>query len=110
MVKRDELLIKYINKHYNELLETLQYAKDFNMFTQKSILNKAIKLDLLQIGENINHLSDEAKLQLKKEDLSGVIAVRNQVAHGYVRVDDESIWDTINNDLPRLMSQVNSIR
>ena len=110
MVRRDVILIRYIKKHYSELVEELKLIPDYDAFCNNKVVNKAIKLDLLQIGENVNHLSDNAKLQIKKSDLSGVIALRNQVAHGYVQLDEESIWSTLNNDLPRLMEGINNIK
>lgn len=110
MKERDKQLIRYINKHYSELLEELKLAKNFDGFCSNKPVNKAIKLDLLQIGENFNHLTDESKLKLSKKDLSGIINVRNHVAHGYVTIEEETIWITIIEDLPRLIEQVNSIK
>lgn len=110
MNKRDIVLIKYINKHYSELLEELKEVNGFNEFCNSRLINKAIKMDILQIGENINHLSEKAKLQINKKDLVGVIDFRNQVAHGYVSLKEEVIWETIQKDLPRIMLQVNSIK
>ena len=110
MKERDKQLIRYINKHYSELVDELKLVKDFEEFCSNKPVNKAIKLDLLQIGENINHLTDESKLQLNKKDLLGVIRVRNHVAHGYVTIEEETIWSTISEDLPKLIEQVNSIK
>lgn len=109
MKERDKQLIRYINKHYSELVDELKLVPTFDEFVSNKPVNKAIKLDLLQIGENVNHLTDESKLQLNKADLAGVIRVRNHVAHGYVSVDEKSIWSTICGDLSRLIKQINSI-
>ena len=110
MKEHDKQLIYYINKHYSELVEELKLVPSFEEFNSKKAVNKAIKLDLLQIGENINQLTDESKLQLNRDDLVGVIRIRNHVAHGYVSISEETIWTTIQNDLPRLIEQVNSIK
>ena len=91
MKDRDKQLIRYINKHYSELVDELKLVKNYEDFCLNKPVNKAIKLDLLQIGENFNHLTDESKLQLKKADLSGIINVRNHVAHGYVTIEEETI-------------------
>ena len=110
MIERDKLLIKYVNKHYSELLEELKAITSFEEFCQNKLINKAIKMDILQIGENINHLSDKAKLQINKKDLIGVIDFRNQVAHGYISLKEDVIWKTIQEDLPRIMLQINSFK
>ena len=110
MNKRDKVLIKYINKHYSELLEELKMLPDYESFCNNMPISKAIKMDILQIGENINHLTPETRLQINRKDLVGVIDFRNQIAHGYVFLNNAIIWRTIQEDLPRIMQQVNSIK
>ena len=110
MNARDQQIVRSIQEHHNELNQELSLIKDFSDFEANKVINKAIKMDLLQIGENVNHLSEESQLQLAKGDLRGIIDIRNQVAHGYVTIKDETIWNTIQNDLPRLMQQINSLK
>ena len=110
MNERDLQIINAIMRHYFELQSELSQLKDFDSFCENKLLNKAIKLDLLQIGENVNHLSKEAQAQISKRDLVGVIDVRNQVAHGYVKLKDDKIWNTINYDLPNLIKQIQNIK
>ena len=110
MIKRDIVLIKYIKKHYSELLEELNTLKGFEDFCENMVVSKAIKMDILQIGENINHLSQGAKAQIDKKDLTGVIDFRNQVAHGYITLSNVIIWTTIKRDLPRIMQQIELIK
>ena len=66
-------------------------------------------MDLFQIGEHINNLSDETKAKLSAHDLRGVINIRNFIGHGYVVLDDEIIWDSIRNDCPRLIEALQKI-
>ena len=67
-------------------------------------------MDLLQIGENVNHFTEEIQVQLNKKDFIGIIDIRNQVTHGYVQIKEELIWNTIQKDIPRLMEQINSLQ
>ena len=110
MNARDQQIVHSIQEHHKELNQELSLIKDLSDFEANKVINKAIKMDLLQIGENVNHLSEESQLQLSKGDLRGIIDIRNQVAHGYVTIKDETIWNTIQNDLPRLMQQINSLK
>ena len=109
MNTRDKFLVKHIKIHYSELVSESRDIQNFEDFCNNKVLNKAIKLDLLQIGENINHLSDETKLKLNKRDLIGIVDIRNQVAHGYVFLKDKIIWSIITDDLPRLMEQIEKL-
>ena len=110
MNKRDEQIIRHINTHFDELLEEAKQLNSFDEFAKGGVLAKAIKMDILQIGENINALSEEAKAQLNPKDLRGVADVKNHIAHGYISVDDQVIWDVILKRLPELINQINSIK
>ena len=110
MNERDKQLINAILKHYGELLEELENIHTLEEFVEQRTQSKAIKLDLLQIGENVNHLSEESKLQLLKRDLVGIIDIRNQVAHGYITLEDNTIWETLHVDLPVLIEQIKNIQ
>ena len=109
MNERDIQLIEHINRHYQELLEEVTDVQSFELFAEGGITTKAIKMDILQIAENINCLSDESSSQLDPADLRGIIGVRNRIVHGYVTVDDEIIWKVIQNRLPKLIEDINKI-
>lgn len=47
---------------------------------------KAIKMDIVQIGEHCNALSHETQNKIQKFDLKGVINLRNFIARGYTRL------------------------
>ena len=107
---RDQQLVNSIKVHHKELLEELSLINGFEEFIANKIVNKALKMDLLQIGENVNHFSEDVQKQLDKRDFIGIIDIRNQVAHGYVKVKEDIIWNTIQNDIPRLMKQINNLK
>ena len=110
MNERDLQTIKHINKHYEELLEEAKIIDSLEQFKQEKILAKAIKMDILQIAENVNCLTEEAAKRINPKDLRGIIDVRNHIAHGYIYVDDEIIWNVIKNGLPRLIDEINMLK
>lgn len=110
MNERDQQLIKYINKHYKELVDEISAVATFEEFAKGGILTKAIKMDILQIAENINCFSDETARLLNAKDLRGIIDVRNHIAHGYITVDDQIVWKAITNKLPILIEEINKIQ
>ena len=109
MNERDLQLIKYINKHYKELSEEVNAVSCFEEFAKGGVLTKAIKMDILQIAENINSFTEETTKRLNAKDLRGIIDVRNHIAHGYITVDDEIIWNVISKRLPQLIQDINSL-
>lgn len=107
MNERDEQLRKYINKHYQELVDEVEEIGSFDEFVKGGVLAKAIKMDILQIAENINCFSDETSSKLDAKDLRGIVDVRNHIAHGYITVDDEIVWNAICQRLPKLIEEIN---
>ena len=41
--------------------------------------------------------------EIRLEEMRGI---RNRIAHGYVLIDQERVWDTVQEDLPVLIEQV----
>ena len=110
MNDRDAQLVRHIKEHHKELQYELSLINGFEEYLTNKIINKAIKMDLLQIGENVNHFTEEIQVQLNKKDFIGIIDIRNQVTHGYVQIKEELIWNTIQKDIPRLMAQIYSLK
>jgi len=111
MKETDKQLIEHIEKHFEELKEELLSINDsLDIFQSNYIYNKAIKMDLLQIGENVNSLSADTIELLNKNDVKGIIDIRNFIVHGYVVVKDKIIWEAIHNDLPRMIKKLKEVK
>ena len=109
MNERDIQCIEHINRHYQDLVEEVKTVSTFEEFAKGGVLAKAIKMDILQIAENINSLTEEVSVKLSPKDLRGIADVRNHIVHGYVYVDDTIIWYVIQDCLPKLINDINSI-
>lgn len=109
MNKRDIICCKYVLKHYDELTEQFNKIIDYDSFSKNIVVKKAIVLDFIQIGENINKLSDEVKEKINKIDLRGVIDFRNRLVHGYGNIDYKIVYSTIKKSLPGLIDQIKEL-
>ncbi len=58
------------------------------------------------IGEPARHLSPEVRNQLPKVPWHLIMAMRNILMHNYDDVNLNLVWDTIQDDLPLLLSSV----
>ena len=58
---------------------------------------------VLQIGELSNHLTEDFR-QATADDIpwKQIRGLRNVVAHEYGNIDEESLWETITEDIPAL--------
>ena len=107
MTEKDKQVYSFVLKHFNELSDAVDgIDDDFETFDTNLIYQKAIKMDLLQIGELFNTFSDEVKSQFNNRDIRGIIDVRNYIAHGYIVLNNRTVWKDIHDDLPRLIAQL----
>ena len=60
------------------------------------------------IGEAASHLSIETKAKFLEINWKGVIGMRQILAHVYVRIDSEILWQTVSKDVPILISTLTS--
>lgn len=83
-----------------EALVRLHFSK--NEYDRDYLLQDAIKMNLFQIGELANKVSDEAKRKLSNIPWIQIIATRNIIAHAYQKVSEDILWDTCTKDVPVL--------
>ena len=101
----DKERLDHIFRHYNELSYELSKKKEID----EEYLNKAIYMDIFQIGEHVNHLSDDIKEKLDHNDVRGVVSIRNYIGHGYTVLKEKFINEVLNIHLPRLVEQLKKL-
>jgi uncharacterized protein with HEPN domain len=79
------------------------------VFKQDSVYKNATALCVLQIGELTTHLTNDFKQSYTGIPWTQIKALRNVVAHNYGKIDDESLWETITSDIPKLKDYCSSI-
>jgi len=79
-------------------------------FSANKMLRFAVIKNLEIIGEASNLLSDELKDKYPEIDWKSIIGLRNFLVHGYYQISDKIIWNSIQEDLPRFLSQITSIK
>ena len=74
------------------------------------ILKPAIRMQIISIAEQFNKLKDENEFELlskiDKNDLKGINAVRNFIAHDYDSVDDEILEIVLRVHIPKIKLQI----
>ena len=55
-----------------------------------------------QIGEEAGKLSSEFKQAHSEMDWRAIVNFRNHIAHAYVGVIPDVLWDTVQSDIPEL--------
>lgn len=81
-----------------------KYQKDYR---NDRLLKQAVERNFEIIGEAIGRLSRESPDTARQiGEHERIIAFRNILIHGYDLVDDDLVWDTIEEKVPILVSDV----
>ena len=88
----------------------LDSADDFHRDDEGRDRLDAICMTLIAVGEALKQIDrqTEGKLLARypQVDWTGVIGVRNVIAHGYFDIDVEQVYDICITDIPRLIETV----
>ena len=107
MKKRLELII--------EKIEDIEYFvsqknNKIMLALEDRTLKPAIRMQIIPIAEQFNKLKEENEFELlskiDKDDLRGLNAVRNFIAHDYDSVDDEILETVLRIHIPKLKIQI----
>lgn len=84
-------------------------------FDQERFLNSGITYDatlrnLELIGEAATHIPQEVREQFSQIQWRLIIATRNKLIHGYLGIDDDTLWSIIQTDIPELLNQLQQIK
>ena len=74
------------------------------------VVHDAVERNFIVIGEAMAQLSKHAPhLAERISEHPLIVGFRNVVVHGYYLVEHESVWGTIQSDLPRLLDEVEAL-
>ena len=102
---RDSILLERILESA-ETAENYLVGFQYNTFSNDKRTYDAVLMQLVNIGEMVNRLSPEFVEKNKELPWHQIIAMRNQITHGYFQIKTEVIWKTVKEDLPLLKKQI----
>ena len=101
--------------HVETLVEELHFIertlvnKDRDTFLSDEVLQHAVTMSLITIGECANRLSDEFKHRYSQIEWIKIVATRNIAAHAYGQLNMEQIWQAVQVDIPMLKKTLGAI-
>jgi len=93
----------------NECIENVEFILDENSLKvtqaiENKIIKPAIRMNIVRIAEQFSKLKENNEFKIlenfSSNDLKGISAVRNYIAHDYDSTDDNIIEDVIRYNLP----------
>jgi len=98
MIKFAENVISYTN------------GFDQTRFENSGITYDATIRNLELIGEAATHIPQHIREEYPGIMWRMIIATRNQLIHGYLGIDNDTLWSIIQADVPELLIQLQKIR
>jgi uncharacterized protein with HEPN domain len=93
-----------INQAIQRILEKLPADKD--EFTKSDLLQVWIPSHIQIIGEAANGISQESRKKHQDIPWKDIIAMRHLLVHQYFGIDLDEVWNTTQQDLPRLKKEI----
>ena len=78
----------------------------FREFERNRMAQLAILKSVEVVGEAASRVSSECRESHPEIPWSGIVGMRNRLVHGYFEVNLVRVWDTLHQDIPRLIAQL----
>lgn len=99
-MKQDDIYLRSILDAINQIND---YTKGgYEEFINNQMIQDAVVLRLLNIGEAVKHLDTELTTSRPDIPWKRIAGMRNFMIHEYLEVDYEIVWGVIQHDLPDL--------
>ena len=93
-----------------ENIRNFVQARSFEEYRDDIVIRSAVERQFEIVGEALARISRcDPELAARIPNLRDIVDFRNIIAHGYDVVDDEIVWDIIENHLPALIRNCRAI-
>ena len=102
----------YINDMREFAHKVLLYTEGFDQqrFVTSGLNYDATLRNLEPIGEAANQIPEAIRVTMPQIQWRQIIAVRNRVAHGYLGLDNDTLWSIIREDIPVLIAELEKLK
>lgn len=105
-IRDEDVLVRILELCDRITAARARYGDDPEAFDADPDYQDVVCMNLFQIGEISHSLSDEVKEELSELPWPQIYGIRNIIAHAYVIVQRERIWNTIIEDIPAMRRTV----
>jgi len=109
MTQRDDLV--YIGHMLDTAKKATSFIKDLTRkdFDNSELLRLSLAHLLQIIGEAARRVSPDFRAVYPGIPWKAVVGMRSKVVHDYLDIDEDVVWDTVKNDLPFLILELEKI-
>ena len=109
MSRKDRGSLLAILDSINRILEYVKGIASAKEYFQSQIVFDATLMNFINIGEMANRISPDLKAKYAEVNWQKMKEFRNLVAHDYLGVDAEEVWQIIKDDLRPLENSIKKI-
>lgn len=85
------------------------YDMDYEAFKSDDKSIRAVEMNFIIIGEAASQITQDIEEKYPTIPWNLMRAMRNRIVHAYFNVDEKLMWDTIQNDLPPLIPELEKL-
>lgn len=104
-------ILVYLDDIQESCKKVLRYTRDMNhkQFIQDDKTYDAVVRNLEIIGEAVKHVPENFRHRYPDVEWRKIAGLRDIVAHVYFGINDEIVWDVVENKIPQLLEQISGI-
>jgi uncharacterized protein with HEPN domain len=109
MTQHDDIVrLQHMLEHAREAIAMIESKDRTNLQRDRMLELSLIRL-IEVVGEAATRVTPEGQEKYPSIPWSQVVSMRNRLIHGYDQVDLNVLWDTIEDDLPPLIAELEKI-
>ena len=102
----------YIDDMIRFAKKVITYSEGLDQvkFVESGLTYDATLRNLELIGEAASHVPEEVRSDHPQVPWRLMVATRNRLIHGYLGIDNDTVWSIVRSDIPALLTQLHAIR
>ena len=90
-------------------IQKFTHGMDYKSFREDDKTVRSVEMNFIIIGEAANQIPEEVEEKYPAIPWSLMRAMRHRIVHAYFQIDEKLMWDTIQNDLPPLVPELENL-
>ena len=108
MPKDDEIRLRHMLDAAREAVSFARGRVRGDLEGDRKLVLALVK-DIEIVGEAAAHVSESGRAQAPEIPWQTIVAMRNRLIHGYYSMNINIVWQTVQQDLPALIAQLERI-
>lgn len=105
MIKHDEIRLRHMIEAAREAVSFVHGRVRSDLEVDRQLVLSLVK-DIEIIGEAATQITEPTRMELADIPWPKIIAMRNRLVHAYFSINLDIVWQTVQEDLPSLITNI----